>query len=381
MKKVILLIAIVFCCFKFSYSQSGKLDSSFGTNGIVTTNFESLPGLSQFRSTAVQADGKVVAGGITTIGSKSYLVLARYNTDGSLDKSFSGDGKVTVDSFSSVSSTPVSLALQKDEKIVVAASAIFRFNTDGSLDITFSGDGMENISFGSARDQSQSLAIQKDGKIVVGGTTFNETNNSNDFSVARYNTDGSVDNTFSGDGKLKTDISKLSIVSDDNTQSIMIQSDGKIVLAGNSTAKQYDPEDSSIYFTLYYYTLVRYNIDGTLDNNFNGNGILTSAVTYESGETATTYVRSTALQDDGKILVASTIIDVPGLIRYNKDGSVDNDFGPYGQGYTNLPFSYGRLTNHEDLPISVQSDGKIVTGSAQIIYSSSSYSYSVDFKR
>jgi uncharacterized delta-60 repeat protein len=96
---------------------------------------------------------------------------------------------------------------------------------DGSLDLSFSGDGMSTIAFGSEGDEASSVAIQQDGKIVVVG--FTETGGNADFAIARFNSDGTLDNTFSGDGKQTIAFGSFS----DIGKSVAIQNDGKIVAA------------------------------------------------------------------------------------------------------------------------------------------------------
>src|SRR3954452_1539670 len=113
MKKLILLLAILFG-FKVCYSQAGALDPSFGNKGIVHTDFGAS-------ITAVQSDGKIVVAGSSFYydNDTSYFVLARYNTDGTFDTTFSHDGKLS-EKFKSAFSQANSLAIQSDGKIVVA---------------------------------------------------------------------------------------------------------------------------------------------------------------------------------------------------------------------------------------------------------------------
>src|SRR3712207_1554636 len=137
MKKIILFITAWLSFSAIINAQRpGDFDSSFGINGTVSTNFISLAGLTQYRTIAIQADGKPVVAGNTQNGQSYSLALARYNVDGSIDTSFSTDGKVTADSF-----TARVVAIQKDGKILVAGTTLARYNTDGSLDSTFSQDG------------------------------------------------------------------------------------------------------------------------------------------------------------------------------------------------------------------------------------------------
>ena len=132
----------------------------------------------------------------------------------------------------------LSVAIQSDGKIVAAGYsddgsnddfALVRYNTDGSLDASFDGDGKVTTAIGSGADQACSVAIQSDGKIVAAGYSNNGSNE--DFALVRYNTDGSLDTNFNSDGKVTTEVGSIN----DYAWSVTIQSDGKIVAAGVST--------------------------------------------------------------------------------------------------------------------------------------------------
>src|SRR5439155_13478835 len=159
-----------------------------------------------------------VAGGTASSVLSSDFALARYNDDGTLDDSFGGDGLVTTDfPVSSIPSDDVGhqvVIQQADGKIVVAgvsrdnifgisAIALARYNTDGSLDATFGNNGrVRDVFFGLV--EITSMALQADGKMVVAGDGFTDTFTI-DFFVARYNSDGTLDTTFSDDGWVTTD--------------------------------------------------------------------------------------------------------------------------------------------------------------------------------
>ncbi|HQH86392.1 MAG TPA: tandem-95 repeat protein, partial [Anaerolineaceae bacterium] len=220
---------------------------------------------------AVQADGKIVAAGYTENGSTYDFALARYNSDGSLDTTFSGDGLLTTD-FGSDSDYACAVALQADGKIVAAGSAdngsntdfaLARYNPDGSLDITFSGDGKLTNDFGSGYDHAQAVAVQADGKIVAAGYASNGSND--DFALARYNPDGSLDTTFSGDGLLTTAFGS----GNDGADAVAVQADGKIVAAGSAY------NGSNLDFALARYTVVdggsfTYDPNGQFEGLANG---------------------------------------------------------------------------------------------------------------
>src|SRR5262249_35037563 len=159
----------------------GDIDTSFGHTGSV-----SLAG-DVFNGVAVQADGKVIAVG--TDGSD--FVVARYNTDGSLDTSFDADGVRTLD-VGGAADKATAVAVQSDGKIVVVGSdgadaVVARLDADGSTDTSFSADGRQTIDLGGTADTANAVAIQPNGRIVIAGT------NGTDFALARLNrADGSL---------------------------------------------------------------------------------------------------------------------------------------------------------------------------------------------
>src|SRR5215213_4418518 len=252
MKKTILLIPVFICCLISSYSQPGQLDSSFGNNGIVTTDFgtSTSAGYAYGQQVLTQNDGSIYLIASNGISSS----ITRFHANGTIDSSYGYYGNSTFIPFQIAEG-----AFQSDGKIAVAGfivnyrvSGYFylaRFNTDGYLDTTFSGDGMLATGFGPDRDAASSIAIQSDGKIVVAGT------NTYDFALARYNTDGTLDATFSEDGKLTTDFT----TGYDAASAVAIQNDGKIIAVG--TTSYADNTDLE---------LARYNTDGSLDTTFSG---------------------------------------------------------------------------------------------------------------
>ena len=284
------------------YNTNGSLDTTFSGDGKLTTDIAT--GTDQGQSVTLQTDGKILVAGSST----NNFALVRYNSDGSLDLSFGDEGKFATNSYGN------SVAVQADGKILVAGSsynstnnydfALVRYNTNGSLDTTFSGDGKLTTDIATGTDQGQSVTLQTDGKILVAGRSINSTTNNNDFALVRYNTNGSLDTTFSGDGKLTTDIVTGSI---DWGASVTLQSDGKILIAGTSGND---------------FALVRYKNNGSLDTTFSGDGKLTTDLVTGSID----WGASVTLQSDGKILVAGTSGNDFALVRYNVDGSLDETF-------------------------------------------------------
>ncbi|MEO7801572.1 MAG: Ig-like domain-containing protein, partial [Ginsengibacter sp.] len=293
------------------YNTDGNLDNTFSDDGIQMQNL--FPGFVA-NSVAIQPDEKIVVVGHAFINKVTYIILFRFNTDGSLDNTFDVDG-VLKTHFQE--NTADAVAVQGDGKIVVAGGntdfVILRFNTNGSLDNTFSGDGRQITDFGSD-DHASSIALQPDGKIIVAGSTgFYD----KDYAIARYNTNGSLDNSFSNDGLQTTDFSS----SDDYGNSLALQSDGKIVVAGGTSNGALD------------YSIARYNIDGTLNNNLSLDGKQTTDFhsSFDDG-------KSLALQSDGKIVVGgyseTNVSRDFALSRYNTDGSLDNSFSNDGKQLT-----------------------------------------------
>ena len=210
----------------------GDLDTSFDTDGKVTTAIGS--GLDAATSIALQSDGKIVVAGQSVIGGNDDFAVVRYNTDGSLDTSFGTDGKVTT-AIGAGSDAASSIALQSDGKIVVAGYsviggiknfAVVRYNTNGSLDTSFGTGGKVTTAIGNGGDIAYSIALQSDGKIVVAG--YSLIAEFGDFSVVRYNTNGSLDTSFGTGGKVTTAIG----AGNDFANSMALQSDGKIVVVG-----------------------------------------------------------------------------------------------------------------------------------------------------
>jgi uncharacterized delta-60 repeat protein len=337
-------VALVLAIANPAAAPPGDLDTSFDGDGKVTTDFaggEDIAG-----ATAIQGDGKIVTAGYTFISGTFDFALARYNTDGSLDIAFDGDGKVTSD-FAGGPDQAFGVAIQGDGKIVAAGFAravsgtnvfaLARYNTDGSLDTAFDGDGRVTTDFPGNNDVGNEVVIQGDGKIVVVGVAF--VSGTSDFALARYNTDGSLDATFDGDGKVSTDFAGNA----DQALGVSIQGDGKIVAAGVSAVSGNND-----------FAVARYNTDGSLDSTFDGDGKVTTDF---AGNFDRTY--GVAIQGNGRIVAAGQAF-VSGtsdfaLARYNTDGSLDTTFDADGKVTTDFGGS-----PDEALAMAIQGDGKIV---------------------
>jgi len=224
------------------YNSNGTLDASFGTGARVTTAFPSSPGFSEAQafSVAVQADGRIVAAGDAVVGGGFDFALARYNSNGTLDTSFGTGGLVTTD-FAGANDQAESVAVQPDGRIVAAGAAgpyanggfdfaLARYNSNGTLDTSFGTSGKVTSDFAGANDvpsEPSAIALQGDGKIVVVG----QTGNVYDFALARYNSNGTLDTSFGTSGKVITDFAGAN----DLPFSVAVQPDGNIVVAGGAT--------------------------------------------------------------------------------------------------------------------------------------------------
>src|SRR6476659_7420196 len=215
---VALIAAVLVVVFSpAAQAAPGDLDPTFSGDGKQTTDFGFGSGSAE--ATVRQPDGKIIVAG-STPGGDYRFALARYNPDGSLDTSFSSDGKQTTDLGGFDQANGV--AVQGDGKIVVAGNggpggAVARYNPNGSLDTSFSGDGKQTTNFLSA----SGIALQGDGTIAVVGSS------GNDFGLARYNANGSLDTSFSGDGKQTTDFGGA-----ERATGVALQGDGKIDALG-----------------------------------------------------------------------------------------------------------------------------------------------------
>jgi uncharacterized delta-60 repeat protein len=385
---------------------AGSLDPAFGVGGQVLTNFGGFS-LANATSTAIQSDGKIVVAGVAANSVNGDFAVARYNTDGSLDTTFNGTGKVLAD-FPYHYGFASSVALQSDGKIVVAGQfqssanynydgVVIRYNSNGSLDTTFNGTGEVTTHFGSFNldtgvalqsdgkivvagqtnqggymvrynaDGSQdttfnaplgqamggSLALQSDGKIVVAGTIATLVNGSYrfDFGVARINSDGSLDTTFNATGQKLIDFGGVESLAN----GLAIQPDGKIVVAGVDLLTNLGAV----------FAVARCNSDGSLDATFNGTGEVTTGFGFNAdfgGYSDAAY--GVAVQSDGRIVVAGQTININitagtanqvfALAQYNPDGSLDTTFNDTGEVTTDFG------GNSVASSLAIQADGKIV---------------------
>jgi uncharacterized delta-60 repeat protein len=300
----------------------GDLDPTFGSGGKTRTDF----GGSEIGwAVAVQRDRRIVVAGSRSSPDQSDFLLARYAVNGNLDRSFDGDGKLATD-FGGTFDGAFDIELQSDGRILVAGRgqedfALARYRADGSLDPSFGAGGKVLTTFqpGSA-DSASAVLLQADGKIVAGGGTRGD--GASDWALARYLPDGALDPSFGSGGRVITPIVGGHVFD------LAVQRDGKLVAAGLSFVGG-GP----------HIALARYDGEGRLDPSFDGDGIVIATV----GSVAAHLV----LQRDGKLLVAGA----GWVIRFTAGGSLDRSFGEGGT---------ARSGDVEAVKPVIQPDGKIL---------------------
>jgi len=345
MKTFIQFLAFIFLG-QTIYSQSGTLDTTFDLDGKKVISFATPNDYGEF--VIIQPDNKIIVGGRSSLtGGYLSFSLARMNPSGSFDSSFGTSGKVTT-SYGTDGFEAVSGALQQDGKIIVVGNAftnaslgysqiaLVRYNSDGTLDNSFDSDGMVFTQVPSSNeDFVKSVKIQTDGKILVG--IQSRINFDRDFVLARYNTDGILDSTFGTNGISRT----LLPTSNEAIYDIALQNDGKIIAGGTISGVSND--DIAVF---------RYNSNGTIDTSFatNGKFIYDFAANHN-------YVFGVALTSDNKIVLVGRYQNgsssSPFVARLNSDGTFDTAFD-----------SDGILIQTTDEMISdvvLQSDNKIIT--------------------
>jgi uncharacterized delta-60 repeat protein len=273
------------------YNIDGSPDLSFGNQGQVITKIGNYN--DWCNCVIIQSDDKILAGGAMNNSANSDynydFALVRYNSDGSLDTSFGMDGKVRTHIGLS-NNMAHSMAIQQNGKIILAGEAndsifsdfaLTRYNPDGTLDTSFGKEGVVRTALSPWYDYARSVLVQSDEKILVAGSAQSDLSNTN-FALLRYFTDGTLDSTFGTNGTVITD------VGNDYGNSLTLQSDHKIVLAGSTAAG-----------TIYDYATLRYNMDGSPDNSFGTNGLIRTSFGDGDSEGLAAAVRS-----NGEIIIA-----------------------------------------------------------------------------
>jgi uncharacterized delta-60 repeat protein len=349
------------------YRADGALDASFGEQGLLTGHFPASQTL--FTSTAIQGN-KILAAGYALYNNRNNdFALVRYTVNGTLDSAFGVNGKVTTNftvlNADSSDDKAYAITLQGD-KIVLAGSsngdfALARYTADGVLDQTFGVNGKMTMGFnidldGGSNDEARSIVLQGD-KIVVGGSS------NGDFALARYTADGRLDFSFGVNGKVTTDFNN----SDDQAHAILLQGD-KIMAAGYTNN---DPSNSK---TKSDFALARYTADGILDASFGRNGKVITDFTVATDLNITSdEANAIALQGDKIIVAGNSTSSLNGisdfaLARYAADGSLDSSFGVNGRSRTDFD-----LSNDFASSMALRGDSIILAGNSNYNFALACY--------
>lgn len=382
----LLTVVLVIIAAVSPLARAQVLDRTFGVRGRVVDP----PGFGFF-DLVIQPNGKIVA-----VGSGP---VARYNPDGSPDPTFGKEGMVFLADPLGKGIVSVDAAIQPDEKVVVAVRDangsvpgwVYRLLPDGSLDASFGNDGFLELyylpsiaaslpdgrlivaqfstlsrlnadgtydsSFGPCRPAAAGVTgsshylynrlqsvVQPDGKILTAFGAIVDGGSSRDFGVFRCNTNGTLDTTFGSGGVVHTPISGLPGFERGVAQSIVLQDDGNILIAGQTGLPDNIFDDGPTNLAL-----VRYNPNGSLDASFGTAGIVTMPMELVGPNQAQA---SIAVQSNGKVLTSITAFkggypctNYPdcyetSVLRFNSNGSVDITFGD-GDGIAILEFNYG----------------------------------------
>jgi uncharacterized delta-60 repeat protein len=393
---VLLASAILVSLPALSLAQPGHLDSTFALNGVFSDEFSG--GTSQPTAVAIQSDGKIVVGGETS-NQGGFL---RLNANGTLDRSFGKNGVVSSIRFSDIDSIVVGMAIQTDGKIVAAGNGVpgrggvVRLNPNGTADTTFgtSGTGLVSLditpvlfalqpdgkmlvvggapgtgiglierldsngqldtTFGSGGRVPlvifgiSSIALQSDGKILIGsgGTVANPFLGIGPTagSIARYNTDGSLDTTFGTFGQVGSVVAPAALA---------LQTDGRILAAGGITTQLSVTGNSGGF------GVTRFNSDGSIDTTFGASGGASAGFPNRP----ITQAFALTIQTNGDIVAVGEVgsdttqlREAFGLARFLNAGQLDTTFGSKGEVITSLGANAVAFASG----VTLQNNGKIV---------------------
>jgi uncharacterized delta-60 repeat protein len=352
-QKIFLATIVFLALFVGAQAADGDLDTSFGTGGKVTVDFNGnpTPGEADQDSgldVTVQPDGKIIVVGESYITATDTVMSAtRLNANGTIDTTFATNGRFMQNVAVGISERAYGVAIQADGKILIAGRTnsprqrvVIRLNSDGSLDTTFGTGGIFQTPIGSPTFDEPEIAIQADGKVIVIGATRNGVT-TDAFSVMRLNTNGTLDTTFDGDGEAVTVFQ-----ANDRAYGVKLQADGKIVVSGSTN------NNGAM-------ALARYKTDGGLDETFDTDGKVTT-----SFPSSTALAYNLAIQPNGKIIAAGyarTLHTDAALVRYNTDGSLDTTFGNNGS------TTFGTTSNEIFWDIHLKGDKIIGTGNRTLV--------------
>ncbi len=306
------------------YNTSGTVDSTYAGGNSLSVGVSGA----SCKPTCVtlQLDGKILVGGTYQANGDAHVVdvLMRFNANGTIDSTFGSNGIILVAPTTNANNALAGIAVQSDGKIIgggefdlgstkSGAFGAFRLNSDGSVDSTFGG-GFVSVDFGTGNDVPSSMIIQPDGKIVLAGTVNNGTTNQT-FGLARFTTSGVLDKTFGINGIVSKDVTGYN----EKANALAIQSDGKLLVAGQVSGNPNNNANDMV--------LARFNCDGSLDPNFFNTGVV---ITNHGGDDR---AESVVIDGDGIITLGGVgySTGVPILQRFNQLGWSENAVTPTGQ--------------------------------------------------
>lgn len=302
MKRLILVLCVFLS--KITFAQFGGLDNTFGQSGFVVLDAGS--DYDWARNIAVQPDGKILV-----LGQSDFLttdiVVFRLNSDGTLDNSFDGDGKVVLD-LNNSQDQAMAIKLQPDGKILICGKTVFlgvesptedvfllRLNFNGSIDLSFNQQGFVGVDLNNLNNFAYNMLLQPDGKILLMGMGYNLNSTFIEGEAFRYMPDGSIDSTFDDDGKFSM---PQNIGEETTFRGAVYTNDQKIILGGRKKTN-----------SLYDIIFVRLNDDGTIDNTFDSDGSYILDLGSFDEELTGIY-----LNEDGKITASGRYVE-PGLSK------------------------------------------------------------------
>jgi uncharacterized delta-60 repeat protein len=319
-------------------NSDGSLDNSFGVGGklVVPANATQTD---FFSSVAVDAHGRLVVSGIVfSASTQADMSVSRFLQDGTADTTFGVGGRTLINfqSVGSTSNTDIAESVLVDSagRIViggytsytnlqsasVSEFALVRLLADGTLDASFSGDGRATASLTGLLGNSgtatlgYAIAEQPAGKVIIAG---GHTASSSRFALARFDTDGSLDNSFGTGGRVMTLIPNTN---HSRAEFVAVQSNGKIVAVGTGSSN-----------TQRFFVVSRYNTNGILDSTFGNGGVATT--TFTAGASSGDLAMDGALQEDGRIIAAGHVGQINdtdfALARFQGDPIPVNAGGPY----------------------------------------------------
>jgi uncharacterized delta-60 repeat protein len=387
---------------------SGSLDKSFSGDGMLA----GLPAVQngQITATIVQSDGKTLVAGVSSVGKAKSYFITRLNKDGSPDKTFDGDGtklitrtledepdlaltsdghivlattntlvKLTAsgkfdtsfgggDGIATISSPgtgleTASLAIRPDGKLIVGVASVVdssnvvrRFQSDGTLDKSFGSNGVEAINSKTSLKHFvlETVLRQSDGSILVVGTNQSSAGSaSGSIAIIRLQSSGQLDKGYGSGGVVTTAVHAGRV---DNAVGAALQSDGELVVAGNSfDAKNSKQGEFAI----------RYKTSGSLDKTFGTNGIREFVFLSDDDLSSPETASSIATKSDGKIDIAGSAFKSGrphfAVIQLKSNGADDTSFGTNARAFAGLSSTFDSAES-----IAISPDKKVVLGGFDI---------------